>query len=554
MLILNEKQRRLASGGFLALSLMIGTNVIYRAFNPEKLLSPEQAAAIAIQQENNYYSLADYGSDSYIRGLLLGTIAALGAGSLGYSLASKTQTKTFHPDAALPVTIGQLEKGEGEVAAKRVKQTKRLENEPVSTTRLKAADELRGEVAHKVAEWIKEWPWMLAMLKTPMVILVGQPGTGKSSIMQMIALIRHLLFHCGIDICDLDIDQNIQNKVWMHGVAHGSERHGSFISQIDSLTHELKGEMFSGEQGHTVLFDEVSRWISHDHFDYKQLLALLGTTHQEWRRQNIRSIWGLHSLGVGETMGKDSCTKFTTIKDYAAILYLHPKCDMFGTPIFSGLASFKRAGEKCGDSEGFMERHETIAIPKIFQPAEVLRMLGGQVKDLDIGIKEPDVAANREIDAWVGQRAQNVRETISQTSRARPAERDLEPLFSEPVDSKLTDEFYAHLGQRSEPVKTEVPDVDWQDVEDSGSIDRGVLAAFHHKTVGAAAKISREEDGSFRIRLIWNNWGKHQKRWPDIGDFKAFLRELEEYGIGKVWDEDQKWAWNELNDAPWMRS
>ena len=515
MFLLNERQQNIAAIGSAILGLALSLNVGYRAFSPEQVLSPEQAASLQWQQDNNYYSNVDYGTKRYLNTLLLKAGAALGLLALAYALAETEAKQTFHPDPAMAITAHQLEREAGDLVEQHTRKAKRTTDETEETSRLSAAAALHDEVAHKVGVWCQRWPWLMGMLRAPIVLVVGQPGGGKSSVMQAIAMVRYLMFYCGVDIADLDIDKNIKKKVWVHGTAYGSEKDGSFITQIKKLTGNIKDELFPAEQGHTVLFDEVSRWVSHGHLTYDEITKLMGTAHQEWRRQNIKSVWGLHSLGVEENTGKSSCGKFTSIRDSAAILFLHPKNNAVGEPVFSGLASFKPAGEKCGVVENFLDRFTKVAIPPVFQASEIIRMLGGLTADLDIGIKDQNAAAKGQVMSWAkGQ----VKSTLNRA--AASDDLDLE---------------FAH-------VKAQLMTVDWAEVEDIGT-----LQSFREKTTSDRATVLPDENGVYRIRKIWLSWAKHQD-WGSIADFKEYLEDLEDLGLGH--SDGFTWAWNDRVEFP----
>lgn len=527
MLLLNEKQRNLSACAAGLLGLALSLNVSYRVLNPEQVLSPEQVATMQWQQENNLYSFVDYGSKRYINALLLKSGAAIGLFALAYVLADPTPAKTFHPDPAKPVTIRQIEESDSEDVQKHVKKAKRSDREDEGVTRLVASAELQKEVAHKIGEWCAQWPWLLGMLRAPMVLVVGQPGSGKSSVMQAIALVRYLMFNCGVDIVDLDIDKNIRKKVWVHGVKHGSESRGAFSGQVNQLMSKLKDEMFPEKQGHSVLFDETSRWVLQEHMTYEEVVALMATAHQEWRRQEIKSIWGLHGLTVEENLGVKSCGKFTSVRDSAAILYMHPKNNALGMPEFSGIASFKPAGAPCGDVRRVMDNWQKVAIPSVFQSNYIIKMLGGLADDFDIGIKSPDRARERDIKAYV---ASSMSTSHGWGDRA-----------SESGD-ELADEFHAH-------VKTRVAEkvaIAWDEVDDIELVE-----AFHRKTMGRSARLEPDEKGVFRIREIWNSWAKHQD-WSHLADFKEYLEELDEIGIGYA--DKYTWAWSDRADFPWLNN
>lgn len=215
-------------------------------------------------------------------------------------------------------------------------------------------------------------------------------------------------------------------------------------------------------------------------------------------------------------MGVKSCGKFTSIRDSAAILYLHPKNDAMGETEFSGLASFKRAGEKCGLETGFIERFPTVAIPSVFQASEILRMLGGLVDSMKIGITEPDSIAKNTRYRWG---RDQVQESIQRLT----------------ADDDLTAEFSRHLQAKKV--------VEWSEIDDVET----AKVFYKHTT----EKLLPDEEGFYSVRELYRAWGRYQENFNTTGTFRSFLQELENANLGELDGNDWRWlpiASKELNN------
>lgn len=178
MLLLNDKQRKWASLVSLALGGTLAINTTWRSMHPPDVVPLGRLGQIQAAMQANEEVIMPLVSKSYLNTLLIKMIGATGLLALAAYLSPRTP-KTLEPDAANPAP--PPEEVEDEVHATFLEDFKM-----------------------KLAELVRTMPWLIEILKAQIVVIAGEPGTGKSSVAQSLALIRLILFAADIDIVDPD--------------------------------------------------------------------------------------------------------------------------------------------------------------------------------------------------------------------------------------------------------------------------------------------------------------------------------------------------------------
>ncbi|MEM1281767.1 MAG: ATP-binding protein, partial [Cyanobacteria bacterium P01_H01_bin.152] len=364
MLLLNDKHRKWASLVFLALGGALALNTAWRSLHPPEVVPLERLQQIQAAMQANEAVVVPLTSKSYLNTLLLKMMGATGFLALAAYLSPRTP-KTLEPDAAHPAPTPDAV--EDEVHADFLNQFKL-----------------------KVAELARTMPWLIEILKAQIIVIVGEPGTGKSSVAQSIALFRLILFATGIDIVDPDWDNNVLRQTWLCGRGIGSEAQGTFREQLREYWSDIKGQTYGDAQGHCVILDELSRWTSSENVSVNYLEGVIQDLYQRFRRKNIWSILLLHGLQQEYNFGNTvKAGTLTNLYPAAAVIKLEQKKSAMGEAEFAAVAKFKPPGYPyTGDTSNWRD----IAIPREFHAAYIIQLLGEGAKYLGIQLSTPEAA------------------------------------------------------------------------------------------------------------------------------------------------------------------
>lgn len=228
-------------------------------------------------------------------------------------------------------------------------------------------------------ELVKEMPWLLSLLQTDIVMIVGEPGTGKSSIAQSISMLRMLMFNTSIDIVSPSLDDDQQREIYLAGRGYGSKANGSFAEQLTSHFDVLSAQEFPENQGHSLIWDDVSTWAMKG-VSPEVINDLLHTTYTTFRRKSIWSILVLHSLRQEYSLPGCRQGLLSSIVPYAAIIYLPSSRDK------QGRVTFKRPGVSGGEGIGSAirpEGWENISLHRDLNPKHLAELLGDRAR-LDV--------------------------------------------------------------------------------------------------------------------------------------------------------------------------
>lgn len=495
-MLLTTKQRNRFATVTATAALLLSVNTAWRSFNPPRVMTPEQAAALAEADLEDTQFMINWVSDSYINILLLKLGGCIALFAIARWLYAPEKTVTFEPDPARPLPSPEVVKDDDEYV------------------------DYADAIAHEVAAWCRNFPWLIKLLRAPILIVAGQPGTGKSSIMQTIAFLRFLLFQTSTEIYDPDCDSNISKGVWVHGTPIGQAKDGAFGAQFQTNFEELKKKEFPDSQGHTVIFDEVTKWVVEEYLDIGQFKSFLTNIHQKFRRPNIWSILGLHSLSVEENTQEKSLPKFTSVRDYAAIIYLQSDTDEFGKAKFSGVARVKEGGRKLPHDDLTLSRFPSVHITEEFSMAHLIKMLGPLTEYV-----QPSLSEATDVESSRGYRL-------------------MKDLFHQAHGAGATGMLTLAEGLRERAigdglaprVVTKTGEPKWH------KVDRDLVEKMWRYVMDRGTAVNPDDEGFVRVRDLWRHWGDKQNLWSDTQTFKSFLKQLHDAHIGELGDGEWRFS------------
>ncbi|MBE7385162.1 MAG: hypothetical protein F6J95_027615 [Leptolyngbya sp. SIO1E4] len=494
MLLLNNKQRKWASLLSLTLGGALALNTAWRALHPPNVMPLSRLQQIQAAMQANEEVVVPLTSKSYLNTLLLKMMGATGLLTLSAVLSPRTP-KTLEPDAAHPAPSPEA-----------------VEDE--------VHEDFLNQFKLKVAELARTMPWLIEILKAQIIVIVGEPGTGKSSVAQSIALFRLILFACLIDIIDPDWDNNVMRKTWLCGRGIGSEAQGLFREQLREYWSDLKGQTYSDHQGHSVILDELSRWTTSENVPVSYMEGVIQDLYQRFRRKNIWSILLLHGLQQEYNFGNAvKAGTLTNLYPAAAILKLQQQKSTLGEAEFSAIAQYKPPGHPyTGDTASWQD----ITIPREFHAAHIIKLLGEGAKYFGIGLSTPEEIAGAHTVATM---------------------RDL---LDESITSKgdLIERLQRIAQAQIQPGILLPEDEILPNLEALNTAELQMAKTLH--TYLETKTLKPDEGGFYLVREIWRNWGSKQKIWPNTEGFKAFLDQLQQAGIGTQKQVGRKVCWRFL--------
>ena len=490
MKILSDFARKAFCYGSLGIAVPLALHTLFTTLNPPSNVPVSVLNQVQDAISNNERAHFDPVTKGYLNGILLKTTLIIVLCGVSYYTADN-QPKTLEPDAAKPAPSQEAVTDE--------------QHESI-------VEAFRREVAMM----IKEMPWLLSLLQTDIVIIAGEPGTGKSSVAQSLALLRLILFATATDIVDPDLDNNLLRQTWVTGSAYGAKADGPFPEQLASYFKDLVEREYPDSQGHTVILDEISKWTTSLKVNSKEAEGYLRHLYTTFRRKNIWSIMLLHGMQQDYNLQGCSAGTLTNLYPYAGVIRIEAAKNPLGKTKFSSIAKFKPPGKPMTE-----DNWEDILIRPSFHASNIVKMLGKGAEYFGIGIETPGS----------GRQAQAMAQAIDLLEEAVPTHKDfaerLEVLFQQQIQPA------AILAEEELTVETARLDPAHFDL----------INRFYQYLTVKTASVKPGDDGLYLVRDIWRNWGNKQSLWPSVGDFKTWLKQLETANIGLIKIHGQSWRW-----------
>lgn len=532
-LVIDGKRRDRYFLGSLALSLMCAVGAVKLSFDPPLIQTPD-----TIAQERALLEAGTPGTVKHPAAWAKALTLLLSGGSLALGFAAKEFSKT-EPEFLSSPTLEAI------ADPKRPEKTTDLTDKEYVNEGRAVVDKLTGLFI--------DCPWLEELCDTrgsanDLLIIIGQPGKGKSSFAMSVALCRVVMGGDPLWVFDSHADTNLRRGNWCSGNivgltndGVGKERAGDFghlpyKEQWQRARATLTAELASGEESHaTVIYDEL-RELTNQDFSSEEIAAFYDE-YSAWRKRGDKNILLWHDdskAGAGlHHLPKDS-PMLRTLLDYAAVLNLNAV-----EPTASCQRKAKQAGEKYTDRAAYKpagkpysrEHFETVAFPEFLQPGRIMAALGGAAEYFDVrptGYRDPGLYARR----------QEIRGRI-QESLTGLNNGGLKSALQRVYDTPAAQ----HWLERNEAEEADISEGFGLDGMPSRHLFTSLLKYLNDPR--RASKV--DENGFFEMRFLYANWGNKTdasgvKRFTSTEALREWLAEYNAAGFGE-WGNDSRTLW-----------
>lgn len=491
---LEKSQQKLVSGlcASFATLLMLGAGYLAIA-NPQRATTKDlQAALEAGQQGVNFDGIAPQ-NGSVATAMLLFTMGA-GLGVTSWFLSDGT------PNSLVPAVV---------VDAAKPESPNLSDDEDV---------EAWDELAENVATLCREVPWLKQMMKAESIVIIGDSGSGKSSIAQAVVILRSILFGWSCDIYDPDADNNLSKNTWIHGDLIGVRKRADtlmsqkdFAAQVAAALPESMATRNDGE-GHSIIFDEITGWGEYD-VPVNVINGIYSSAIREIRRKNIHPIFILHGSEKGLAGGEDIKSGLVKkLLQKSFVITAMPEAGEYGETLFRGKATINGKGETyISDNQ-----YKKISIPPQLAPMRLVAdLLGEAFDEFGFGIrgfesdgdrKEHEAFQRELAEMWMDkdkaiERLRNCFDTpIMRSAMARAAD--------EPIKDKAGFDIDAH------------PEGDF-------------IAELSAYLLSSKTATKADDEGFYGVRDMWRRKVMDSNRFASMEAFKDFLKAISAAGAGR---------------------
>ncbi len=403
--------------------------------------------------------------------------------------------------------------------------------------------------------WIEEVCDVDGADALPLLIIIGQPGKGKTALAQSIGILRHLLNGAGMTIFDPEASKSYRKGVLVFGnvvgflsqsvgsALAGDYGHLPFRDQFLNNHAEFKERANAGLlENHTALYDELKQWagngVDNHGFTSEEMLDFYNG-YPALRKQGVKIIWLWHAAsnnGAGLDKLPPKSNILTDLLNYAAVIDLNAVPEDIQTKYRKkksnhlGIAMYKPMGVN-----NIQGNYELITIPKILHPGTLIDMVGKAAEYFGIrvnGKRDPDLA----------KRKAEVRKKINRRFKA------VDPSPDGNFRSSLESLIEINFSQQRIVYASYSFDiyelVDGLDIESMASRE-----LFHQLLVyleDPNTPVKPTDNGFYRMRDIYRNWGDKPNREPKFSStekLRDFLAIYVEGGHGE-WGNELRSLWS----------
>ncbi|MEM9804626.1 MAG: hypothetical protein AAF959_05055 [Cyanobacteria bacterium P01_D01_bin.56] len=539
--VITPKGRQIGFYGFLAAAIVSAGFSLKHALNPAPVYSPglQQNITEALRQGQGFQAPLDTSRPKGYSLLLGGVAVVCGLGAVSLSAARPTTLTTATLD----------------------KVADPHRSESVDTISDEVFEDQGQIVLDQLTQLFIEFPWLEEVVDIEgslmdLLIIIGEPGKGKSSLASSIGILRQLVHRTPIYQFDADADKNVRDRIWVagevvgmthttHDDAAGDWGHLSYKEQHLRAKAVMVEKLNDGEEpAITAIYDELIR-LSSNGFTADEIEAHY-KEYTAYRKRGDKVIWLWHG-DTRATSGLDKLPKesplLNALLDYAAVINFNlapegpdeAKRRRRSKQKNSDRAMFKPAGQAYA-----RENMELIVIPKLMYPSTLLDLIGSAAEYFDIrmtGHRDPGLA----------QRRRQIRKKINGSLRG------INPDGQGNFRSSLEALFQSQIAQYqlNNPHDIELGEIkDGFDLE--GLPSRSLFVALLAYLEDPSREQLRNDQGYFSIRKIQANWGKKKsagsQRFRTTDALRAFLAVYSNAGMGEWGDDNLHW-WKPLVDT-----
>ena len=385
-----------------------------------------------------------------------------------------------------------------------------------------------------------------------LLIIIGQPGKGKSCLASAIGLLRKLLHCCPTYIFDADADKNVQSGVWVDGHIAGLtvEEHGDLAGDLGSFPYRQQHEQLQQqaldllrngvEPAATLIYDELQR-LNRNGFGSKDIQAFYDD-YTAFRKRGDKVIWLWHEASKSGSglhhLPKDSAY-LTDLLNYAAVINFNEA----PAPSSKRRTGAQRRSEKNSDRAMFKpagvaygkEAMELITIPKLLYPQTLMQHLGQAAAYFDVrlsGYRDPGLAQRRaEVRRRIHHRLKGTEQDAGGDFRS-----SLEGLFSTP----LAQHYLQHPP----------PETSAEDMEDGFNLEGLPSRVLFVELLEYLEDPNRQhwldDQGFYEVRRLMQSWGsksrKGVKRFTSTDALRTFLESYNTAGFSE-WGNETRTLW-----------
>ncbi|MGB3613238.1 MAG: hypothetical protein WBA10_05535, partial [Elainellaceae cyanobacterium] len=217
------------------------------------------------------------------------------------------------------------------------------ENDNKTPLVLPSPQETRETLINRLKVLLSNELWLKQMIGSPIVIITGGMGGGKSSIANAIVVLRQILMANDVLVFDPDADEDLAAGTWLTGQVFGLAKQGEFGDIARAYLPLALSGRTKGEPAISVIFDEVSKWERLYNLG-SEITQIVQFGAQDIRKKRVQYIFVLHADAqitadmIHSQLPPGLLTSLTT---QAAIIHVPVKADDYGSPEPMGWIRFK---------------------------------------------------------------------------------------------------------------------------------------------------------------------------------------------------------------------
>lgn len=294
-----------------------------------------------------------------------------------------------------------------------------------SPSELIPEDAVIASLKTKIMHLVGANEWLRQCLMAPTIVIIGDSGSGKSTIANAIAVLRFILWGWPVSIFDPHAKENMQFSTWLVGRLYGlgSDPEGSIREGLMQAMKPFEPFTQDNKTRHTLICDEFTGWSDGSYPGLAPIAQpTLSHANRTTRKQGHGMIVLLHGDKKGTAGGEDLGSGILeSVLRFAACIKVDGKTDDWGNPCWAGTARFKPPGKPYNEGE-----MNPIVVPDLIGPGRLKREIGDLLEYLGIGLENDQALPTPAI-------PQQVQTTVEAAFNAETWQAIAERLYQGPV-------------------------------------------------------------------------------------------------------------------------